>query len=65
MRLPLTTASAKVSTGPPEDEDDDYALDGWAGIVPIERVIGEPVPDPALRDGIVESAAARKLRERY
>jgi nitroimidazol reductase NimA-like FMN-containing flavoprotein (pyridoxamine 5'-phosphate oxidase superfamily) len=65
MRVPLSTASAKVSAGPPEDEDEDYALDVWAGVVPIDQIVGEPVPDPALRDGIEESAAARKLRERY
>jgi nitroimidazol reductase NimA-like FMN-containing flavoprotein (pyridoxamine 5'-phosphate oxidase superfamily) len=65
MRLPLATASAKVSEGPPEDEDEDYALDVWAGVVPIERVIGEPVADPALREGIAESRAARNLHKRY
>jgi nitroimidazol reductase NimA-like FMN-containing flavoprotein (pyridoxamine 5'-phosphate oxidase superfamily) len=65
MRLPLATASAKVSAGPPEDEDEDYDLDVWAGIVPIGRVIGEPEADPALRDGIKDSAAARNLSKRF
>jgi nitroimidazol reductase NimA-like FMN-containing flavoprotein (pyridoxamine 5'-phosphate oxidase superfamily) len=65
MRLPLSTASAKVSAGPPSEEDADYALDVWAGIVPIRQLVGDPVPDPQLRDGIEESAAALRLPERY
>ncbi|MGH2905245.1 MAG: pyridoxamine 5'-phosphate oxidase family protein [Solirubrobacterales bacterium] len=65
VRLPLTEASAKVRTGPPDDPDEDHALDVWAGVVPVERVIGEPRPDPDLREGIVESAAAHKMRERF
>lgn len=65
MRLPLTTASAKVSDGPVEDEDEDYALDVWAGLVPIIRKIGEPVPDPRLRDGTAESKTHAELQKRY
>lgn len=65
LRLPLTEASAKVRTGPPNDDDADYELDVWAGVVPIEQVFGEPQPDPMLREGIEESAAAHRLRERY
>jgi nitroimidazol reductase NimA-like FMN-containing flavoprotein (pyridoxamine 5'-phosphate oxidase superfamily) len=52
MSLPLDEASAKVRTGPPNDEEDDLALDVWAGVVPFETVRGEPVPDPLLRAGI-------------
>ncbi|MQA74025.1 MAG: pyridoxamine 5'-phosphate oxidase family protein [Solirubrobacterales bacterium] len=52
MALPLDEASAKVRTGPPGDEDDDLALDVWAGVVPFETVRGEPVPDPRLRPSI-------------
>jgi nitroimidazol reductase NimA-like FMN-containing flavoprotein (pyridoxamine 5'-phosphate oxidase superfamily) len=65
MRLPLDTVSAKVSAGPPDDDDEDYALDIWAGVVPVSREVGEPVADPALREGIEESAAAHELRKRY
>jgi nitroimidazol reductase NimA-like FMN-containing flavoprotein (pyridoxamine 5'-phosphate oxidase superfamily) len=52
MALPLTEASVKVRQGPPGDEDEDYALDVWAGVVPVHQVFGEPVPDPVLRPGI-------------
>lgn len=65
IRLPLAEASAKLRSGPPDDEDADRALDVWAGVVPIDRVIGEPVSDPLLRDGIAESVAAQGMRERF
>jgi nitroimidazol reductase NimA-like FMN-containing flavoprotein (pyridoxamine 5'-phosphate oxidase superfamily) len=53
LALSLEEASAKISTGGPDDgESDDAALDVWAGHVPIRLVAGEPVPCPHLRPGI-------------
>jgi uncharacterized protein len=52
MALPLDEASVKVRQGPPGDEDEDYALDVWAGVVPVRVVFAEPIPDPLLRPGI-------------
>jgi uncharacterized protein len=43
--LPIEEGSAKVRTGPPIDDEPDYALDVWAGVVPITLTRGEPVPD--------------------
>lgn len=48
LRLPLERASAKVRTGPPNDDEEDYALDIWAGVVPIDTTFGAPEPDPRL-----------------
>ena len=45
LRLPIEEGSAKVRTGPPIDDDEDYALDVWAGVVPLTLTRGEPVPD--------------------
>ena len=45
MRLPLTEFSAKVRTGPPLDEKEDYELPVWAGVLPLELTPGAPVPD--------------------
>ncbi len=45
IALPLAEASAKIRTGPPVDEEADYALDVWAGVVPVALVKGEPVRD--------------------
>jgi nitroimidazol reductase NimA-like FMN-containing flavoprotein (pyridoxamine 5'-phosphate oxidase superfamily) len=52
LALPITEGSAKVRTGPPIDEDEDYALGAWAGVVPMRLETLPPVPDPQLRDGI-------------
>jgi nitroimidazol reductase NimA-like FMN-containing flavoprotein (pyridoxamine 5'-phosphate oxidase superfamily) len=52
LELPLTEASAKVRSGPPGDEEADYALPIWAGVVPITTVYGQPEPDPRLTPGI-------------
>ena len=46
--LPLVEVSAKVRTGPPIDDEEDYALNFWAGVVPLKLVAGAPVPDPRL-----------------
>jgi nitroimidazol reductase NimA-like FMN-containing flavoprotein (pyridoxamine 5'-phosphate oxidase superfamily) len=45
IAVPLAEASAKLRTGPPLDDEDDYALSVWAGVVPIESRRLEPVPD--------------------
>jgi len=52
MEIPLTEASAKVRTGPPGDEDEDYALPYWAGLLPIPPTTQTPIPDPRLTPGI-------------
>jgi nitroimidazol reductase NimA-like FMN-containing flavoprotein (pyridoxamine 5'-phosphate oxidase superfamily) len=49
LRLPLSESSAKVRTGWPDDEDEDYDLEVWAGVVPFTTVFGAPQDDPALR----------------
>ncbi len=45
LRLPLTEASAKMRTGPVEDDAEDYALAVWAGIVPLRLTAGAPIRD--------------------
>ncbi|MGH9617159.1 MAG: pyridoxamine 5'-phosphate oxidase family protein [Acidobacteriaceae bacterium] len=46
--LPLEEVSAKVRTGPPIDEEEDYALSIWAGVVPVHARVGEPMPDERI-----------------
>ena len=45
LRIPIAEASAKIRTGPPKDEEEDYALPVWAGVVPLAVVAGTPVSD--------------------
>ena len=48
LSVPLEEVSAKVRTGPPIDDEEDYALGVWAGVIPLTLVAGTPVPDPRL-----------------
>jgi nitroimidazol reductase NimA-like FMN-containing flavoprotein (pyridoxamine 5'-phosphate oxidase superfamily) len=48
LALPLDEVSAKVRTGPPKDDDPDYDLPFWAGVLPLALTPGDPVPDPLL-----------------
>lgn len=52
LALSLAEASVKIRQGPPGDEEEDYALPIWAGVLPVRQVIGEPVPDPLLPAGL-------------
>lgn len=52
LSLPLAEASVKVRAGMPADEDEDYDLDVWAGVLPIAVTFGAPLPDPRLRPQI-------------
>jgi nitroimidazol reductase NimA-like FMN-containing flavoprotein (pyridoxamine 5'-phosphate oxidase superfamily) len=48
LRVPIEEFSAKVRTGPPVDDEEDYSFPTWAGIVPLEMKAGEPVNDERL-----------------
>ena len=52
LALPLAEVSAKVRTGPPQDDEPDYALPIWAGVLPLALTPGEPAPDPLLDPSI-------------
>lgn len=45
LRLPLTEVSAKVRSGPPSDDEPDYALPVWAGVIPVHIAFDSPVRD--------------------
>jgi nitroimidazol reductase NimA-like FMN-containing flavoprotein (pyridoxamine 5'-phosphate oxidase superfamily) len=63
LSLEIAEASAKVRTGPPVDDEEDYQRPGWAGVVPLRLVAGEPVDDPRLLPGTpVPEALARYER---
>lgn len=52
LSLPLEEASAKIRTGSPVDDEEDYELNVWAGIVPLHLTAERPVDDERLKDGI-------------
>lgn len=49
LSMPINEASAKVRVGPPADDEPDYALPVWAGVVPIRLTASEPETDPAMK----------------
>ena len=52
LSLTLEEASAKIRTGPPLDDEEDYSLPMWAGVVPLKLAAGEPINDPRLPEGV-------------
>ena len=52
LSIKLDEASAKVRTGNPVDDEEDYALPVWAGVVPVKTVFGEPMDDARLNAGL-------------
>ena len=62
LSLPLEEASAKVRTGPPLDEEEDYASGVWAGVLPLSLSAGAPVNDPRLPAGVAPPAYVANYR---
>lgn len=59
LALPLGEVSAKVRTGPPKDDEEDYALPIWAGLLPLPVVPAMPIADPRLPAGIAAPASVK------
>jgi nitroimidazol reductase NimA-like FMN-containing flavoprotein (pyridoxamine 5'-phosphate oxidase superfamily) len=65
VSITIESASAKVRTGPPADDEDDYQLPVWAGVLPIQQQALTPVNDPRLRKDIpVPSSVSNYRRTR-
>jgi nitroimidazol reductase NimA-like FMN-containing flavoprotein (pyridoxamine 5'-phosphate oxidase superfamily) len=52
LSLPIDEASAKIRTGPPLDDEDDYAMNVWAGVLPFRLATEQPIADPRLPGSI-------------
>lgn len=62
IALDIETASAKVATGMPDDEDEDYEIPVWAGILPLESTFTTLLSDDRLLDGVESSASATAMQ---
>ncbi len=62
LSLPIEEASAKIRSGPPLDDEEDYELPVWAGVVPLRIEAGEPIKDPRLPEGVEVPAYARNYK---
>lgn len=52
IAIDITSAVAKIADTPSSDKAMDYALDHWAGIIPVKTVVDFPIPDEQLAEGI-------------
>lgn len=52
LSFKIEEVSAKVRTGEPKDDEEDYDLPIWAGVVPLETKRLTPIDDPRLKAGI-------------
>ena len=64
LALELNEVSAKVRSGPPLDDEEDYALPIWAGVVPVQIQLGEPIPDGRVLPGIAAIDTGRLGKQR-
>jgi len=62
LALPINEFSAKVRTGPPIDDEEDYALPIWAGVIPMAIQAAEPIADARLLAEIPNPDKARFAR---
>jgi nitroimidazol reductase NimA-like FMN-containing flavoprotein (pyridoxamine 5'-phosphate oxidase superfamily) len=65
LTIPIHEASAKIRTGPPKDDESDYQMDVWAGVVPLKICAFEPLADPRLKEGLAASGILDDLLKKY
>lgn len=64
LAIKILSASAKVTEGMPIDEDEDYEISVWAGVLPLTSVLGELLTDDRILQGVEASAAVKALQNR-
>ncbi|MDH3545675.1 MAG: pyridoxamine 5'-phosphate oxidase family protein [Gammaproteobacteria bacterium] len=64
IALNIDSASAKISSGMPDDEDEDYAIPIWAGVLPVRNVTGVVETDDRVIAGVEPSAVVLSMQNR-
>jgi nitroimidazol reductase NimA-like FMN-containing flavoprotein (pyridoxamine 5'-phosphate oxidase superfamily) len=54
LRLPITEFSAKVRVGPAIDDEEDYSFPTWAGVIPLDTTVGNPIRDERCEQELPE-----------
>ena len=54
LHMPIDEGAAKIRTGPPVDDDEDYDWQVWAGIIPVRQVIGAAQDDGRLQPAVAQ-----------
>jgi len=57
LAIEIDSASAKIRTGPPADDEEDYALPIWAGVMPVHLTFEKAIEDPAMKHQLSEPAS--------
>jgi uncharacterized protein len=65
LEFQIEEASAKVRQGPPLDDNEDYALPVWAGVVPLRLQLGTPVPDARLAPEIALPSYLKSFTDQH
>lgn len=59
LEITIESASAKVRTGDPVDDKEDYELDIWAGQLPLQPIYAQPIDDELLKEGVRTSPSVQ------
>ena len=62
VSMRIDEGSAKIRSGPPVDDDEDYSLPIWAGVLPVSQILHDPVSDPKNLDGLEVPAHIRDYK---
>jgi hypothetical protein len=62
LKLDIVEASAKIRSGPPVDDEEDYALPIWAGTLDLSAPVATPNPDKRLQRGVAMPAHVLRYR---
>nr|WP_295739920.1 pyridoxamine 5'-phosphate oxidase family protein [uncultured Acidocella sp.] len=65
LALKIEEGSAKIRTGGPKDDEEDYALPIWAGVIPVTTQIGTPIDDERLTAGIEPPAHLTAMARKF
>jgi len=63
LEFSIEEVSAKIRTGPPADDEEDYALPMWAGVLPLKLVAESPIPDSRLTAGTAVPGYVSRYRK--
>jgi nitroimidazol reductase NimA-like FMN-containing flavoprotein (pyridoxamine 5'-phosphate oxidase superfamily) len=64
LEFSIEEASSKVRSGPPLDDESDYGLPVWAGVLPLEIISRPPIPDDKLIKGVLLPDYVRRYHAR-
>jgi len=63
LGMEIAEGSAKIRSGGPVDDDEDYALPIWAGVIPVRSLTDAPMPDPRNLPGVEMPDHIRSFRQ--